>query len=219
MTSAGWALPHHDGSATYVPEQTPELGERLPVFLRVPRASDVTRAWVRVIEDGEPELMAAVVDRQDESDTWLRADLPVVNPVVSYRFLLDGGPHGSQWLNGTGLHGRDVADAFDFRVTTFAKPAEWATGTMYQIFPDRFAKSVDRPAPDWAIPAQWDDPVIGAGPDCPRRLYGGDLDGIIAPWTTSPHGIAGTPNLTADPDGCVQLPHHGPAFSIWRCTT
>ena len=135
---------------------------------------------MRVIEDGEPELVAAVVDRQDESDTWLRADLPVVNPVVSYRFLLDGGPNGYQWLNGSGLHGRDVADAADFRVSTFPKPAEWATGTMYQIFPDRFAKSVDRPAPAWAVPAEWDDPVIGEGPDCPRQLYGGDLDGIIA---------------------------------------
>ena len=133
-----------------------------------------------MIEDGEPELVPAVVDRQDESDTWLRADIPVVNPVVSYRWLLDGGPNGYQWLNGSGLHGRDVADAADFRVSTFAKPAEWATGTMYQIFPDRFAKSVDRPAPAWAVPAQWDDPVIGEGPDCPRQLYGGDLDGIIA---------------------------------------
>jgi alpha-glucosidase len=152
----------------------------MPVFLRVPRASDVTSAWVRVIEDGEPELVAAVVDRQDESDTWLRADLPVVNPVVSYRFLLDGGPNGYQWLNGSGLHGRDVADAADFRASTYPKPAEWATATMYQIFPDRFAKSVDRPAPAWAVPARWDDPVIGEGPDCPRQLYGGDLDGIIA---------------------------------------
>ncbi len=180
MNDGEWARPHHDGSVTYVPEQTPTLGGSMPVFLRVPRASDVTAAWVRVIEDGEPELVAAVVDRQDESDTWLRADLPVVNPVVSYRFLLDGGPNGYQWLNGSGLHGRDVADAADFRVSTFPKPAEWATGTMYQIFPDRFAKSVDRPAPAWAVPAQWDDPVIGEGPDCPRQLYGGDLDGIIA---------------------------------------
>jgi alpha-glucosidase len=52
---------------------------------------------------------------------------------------------------------------------------------MYQIFPDRFAKSVNHPAPAWAKPAAWDDPVIGEGPaDTPRQFYGGDLDGIKA---------------------------------------
>jgi alpha-glucosidase len=57
---------------------------------------------------------------------------------------------------------------------------KWATGTMYQIFPDRFAKSVDRPAPAWAKPADWDDPVIGEGPDALCQYFGGDLDGITA---------------------------------------
>ena len=47
---------------------------------------------------------------------------------------------------------------------------------MYQIFPDRFA---NRPsAPAWAKAAAWDDPVIGEGPDTPRQVCGGDLDGI-----------------------------------------
>ncbi|MCB9134112.1 MAG: glycoside hydrolase family 13 protein [Anaerolineales bacterium] len=173
-----WHLPHHDGSETYVPEQTPTLGGTVPVFLRVPRASDVTNAWVRVLCDGEPELVHATVDRQDARETWLRAELRVVNPVVSYRWLLDGGDYGYQWLNGTGLHSHDVADAADFRISTFEKPPHWATGTMYQIFPDRFAKSQDRPTPTWAKPADWDTPVIGEGPDTPRQLYGGDLDGI-----------------------------------------
>jgi alpha-glucosidase len=179
MTQAAWSQPHHDGSALYVPDPTPRLGGQVDVLLRVPRASAVTSAWVRVINDGEPELVRAAVDRQDTRDTWLRATLPVVNPVVSYRWLLDGGEHGYQWLNGAGLHGHDVPDAADFRLSVFPPPAPWATGTMYQIFPDRYAKSMDRPAPPWALPAAWDDPVIGEGPDTPRQYYGGDLDGIV----------------------------------------
>ncbi|WP_216319731.1 glycoside hydrolase family 13 protein [Deinococcus aestuarii] len=180
MTDALWAQPHHDGSPLYVPEPSPRLGGRADVFLRVPHASDVKSAWVRVLVDGEPELVRATVDRRDGQGTWLRVSLPVGNPVVSYRWLLDGGPHHYQWLNGSGLHGHDVADAADFRLSTSDPPAPWATGTMYQIFPDRFAKSQDRPAPAWAQPAAWDDPVIGEGPDTPRQLYGGDLDGITA---------------------------------------
>lgn len=180
MTEPLWSQPHHDGSALYVPNPTLKLGGKVSVLLRVPRTSDVTCAWARVIIDGEPELVPATVDRQDAQDTWLCAELRVVNPIVSYRWLLDGGPYGYQWLNGTGLHGHDVADACDFQLSTYAPPPQWATGTMYQIFPDRFAKSADRPAPSWAKPAAWDDPVIGEGPDTPRQFYGGDLDGITA---------------------------------------
>jgi alpha-glucosidase len=51
---------------------------------------------VRVIIDDEPELVRPAVDRQDKRDTWLRAALPVINPVVSYRWLLDGGQYGYQ---------------------------------------------------------------------------------------------------------------------------
>ena len=178
MTDIAWSQPHHDGSATYVPDPNPKLGGRVSVLLRVPRSSDVTSAWARVINDGEPELVRATIDRQDERDTWLRAELPVVNPIVSYRWLLDGGPYAYQWLNGAGLHSHDVADAGDFRLSTYDPPPQWATGTMYQIFPDRFAKSVARPAPAWAKAADWDDPVIGEGPDTLRQYFGGDLDGI-----------------------------------------
>jgi alpha-glucosidase len=180
MMETIWSRPHHDGSALYVPEPNPQLGSKITIFLRVPRTSDVGNAWVRVIIDGEPELVHATVDRRDRFDTWLCAELPVINPVVSYRWLLDGGPYGYQWLNGSGLHNHDVADASDFRISTYDPPPNWATQTMYQIFPDRFAKSMDRPAPPWAVPASWDDPVIGEGPDTPRQLYGGDLDGIRA---------------------------------------
>jgi len=180
MTDPLWSHPHHDGSEIYVPESNPKLGGKVAVFLRVPHTSDVTGAWVRVINDGEPELIRAKIDRQDKRDYWLYAELPMINPVVSYRWLLDGGRYGYQWLNGAGLHSHDVADACDFRLSTYDPPPQWATGTMYQIFPDRFAKTVDRTAPDWAKPADWDDPVIGEGPDTPLQYFGGDLDGIRA---------------------------------------
>ena len=53
---------------------------------------------------------------------------------------------------------------------------------VYQIFPDRFARSAassERATPDWAQPAEWDDPVdLGEG-SISRQLYGGDLDGIV----------------------------------------
>jgi alpha-glucosidase len=175
-----WNVPHHDGSAMYVSDLSPALGDQVTVFLRIPRESGVTRALLRVCVDGEQALLETTTERENEHEFWLRADIPVENPVVNYRWLLDGIQDGYQWLNGTGLHTHDVTDASDFRLSTHPAPPAWASdAVLYQIFPDRFAKSADRPAPEWAIAEGWDSPVIGRGPETPYQYYGGDLDGII----------------------------------------
>jgi alpha-glucosidase len=174
-------VPHHDGSATYVSDLSPDVGDTVSVFLRVPRSSGVTRALLRTYVDGEQSLTESTVDRETDHEVWLRGEVHVENPVVNYRWLLDGVPDGYQWLNGEGTHPYDVTDASDFRITTYPPPPSWAAdAVLYQIFPDRFAKSVERPVPDWAIPQSWDDPVVGAGPETPLQFYGGDLDGITA---------------------------------------
>jgi alpha-glucosidase len=81
------------------------------------------------------------------------------------------------------VHRRDVPDASDFRLVAHdAPPPAWATGSVvYQIFPDRFARSAAanrRATPDWAIPAAWSDPVDLSAKGVARQLYGGDLDGV-----------------------------------------
>ena len=176
-----FSVPHHDGSATYVSDPTPDEGDTVSVFLRVPKASGVTRALLRTYIDGEQALTETRVDRESDDEVWLRGDFSVENPVVNYRWLLDGVPDGYQWLNGEGTHDHDVTDAADFRISTHPAPPSWAAdAVLYQIFPDRFARSVERPAPDWAVPQAWDDPVVGHGPLAPLQYYGGDLDGITA---------------------------------------
>ncbi|MGN6246050.1 MAG: glycoside hydrolase family 13 protein [Motilibacteraceae bacterium] len=178
--------PHHDGSALHLPQQAPGLDEDVPVLVRVPRSRPVRAVHVRSVQDGEPRYHEAVVDHVDEHDIWYRATLPVHHPVTSYRVLLDHGT-GYRWLNGTGVHRRDVPDAADFRATTFDPPPAWARSSfVYQVFPDRFARADGRydehPAdvPDWAVPARWSDEVVHQGPDTPRQLFGGDLGGIEA---------------------------------------
>lgn len=61
MTEPAWSMPHQDGSKLYVPEPNPRLDGKVAVRLRAPRAGDVSRAWVRVLADGEPELVPAAV--------------------------------------------------------------------------------------------------------------------------------------------------------------
>jgi alpha-glucosidase len=174
---------HHDGSARYVPAQAPGLGEVVPLYVRVPIGDGLRRVFLRHTPDGEPKFAPAVVDRRTATDVWWRAEIPVRNPVTNYRFLLDG-PAGNRWLTALGVINHDVPDATDFKLVAYDPPPAWARdAVIYQIFPDRFARSAaaaDRPLPDWAIPCDWErTPVIGRGPETPYQFYGGDLDGIV----------------------------------------
>jgi alpha-glucosidase len=175
--------PHHDGASLHVANDAPALGETVPVFVRVPKGDSLTGAWARTTPDAEPHLLAGQVDRETATETWWRFDITVRNPLTNYRFLLGGGPKGSRWLNGAGIHAHGVTDAGDFRLSVSPPPPAWARdAVLYQIFPDRFARSAGadgRRLPAWARPADWDDPVIHHGRDAGLQLFGGDLDGIV----------------------------------------
>nr|WP_055501681.1 glycoside hydrolase family 13 protein [Nonomuraea pusilla] len=172
---------HHDGSADHVSTLAPEPGETVTVFVRTPKGHG-GGVHVRTTPDGEPHFTEALVDRETEHEIWWRADVVARNPVTRYRFLLTDpdAAAGYRWLNGSGLHAGDVPDAHDFRLLTHAAPPGWARdAVVYEIFPDRFARSsARRPLPGWAEERGWDDPVTGTGPSTPREFFGGDLDGV-----------------------------------------
>lgn len=187
--TTGLDLPHHDGSELYVSDLAPRLGDTVTVWVRVPRETPLDRVHARVVHDAEPHFVPLSVDRarSDERETWWRGRIVVHNPTTSYRFILAGGPTRYAWLNAAGVHRRDVPDTGDFRLVGHdAPPPAWAReAVVYQVFPDRFARSrraVRRSAmPDWAIPAAWGDPVFPHKTDSDEighQLYGGDLDGV-----------------------------------------
>ncbi|MFJ5958467.1 glycoside hydrolase family 13 protein [Paenarthrobacter sp. NPDC092416] len=184
-------LPHHDGSELYAPDSV-SLGDTVRLRIRVPQSwGAASRVWVRSVQDGEPRYDAAIRLGAADGWDWWEAAMLVANPVAKYRFLLeadeahDGGARGPRFwtLNAQGLFKRDVADSADFRLTSFAPAPDWLhKATMYQIFPDRFARSAQadgHPVPDWAIGCAWETPVVGAGPETPVQFYGGDLPGIV----------------------------------------
>lgn len=182
--------PHHDGSALYVSTQVPEPGAPVTLWLRAPRAAGVTAAHVRAVHDGEPRYARAEPDPArtgrpiggyGPSDVWWRAEVTPVNAVTPYRWLLET-TAGQRWLTAAGLHGHDVPDSGDFRLVCHEPPPEWmADSIVYEIFPDRFARSGPMPEPPpWALPRDWDrDPVIPSGPGTSQQFYGGDLDGVV----------------------------------------
>jgi alpha-glucosidase len=181
VTSRWLGEPHHDGSPLHVEPGPYSLGDAVKVRVRVPAGREVEHVVLRTIADGEPQLAEARIDRSTATDTWWAADLPIANPVVSYRFALEGGGT-TEWLNSAGTSTIDVTDVADFRLTTHPAPPAWlADAVGYQIFPDRFARGGPLPQPpSWAIPAEWDDPLLQDGRRAVRQWYGGDLPGVEA---------------------------------------
>ncbi|MGY4859182.1 glycoside hydrolase family 13 protein [Cryobacterium sp. AP23] len=181
--SAHLALPHHDGSPLYVSIQAPELGDVVTVRVRIPAAfGPVAMVHTRSNPDQEPRFDEARLLGSANGSVWWAADLVVENPVHGYRFLLTLADGGHQWLNASGLHDIETLDSEDFKLVAHAAPPDWAaTSVMYQVFPDRFARSAaadQRTAPDWAMPAEWEDAVEQLPPGRSHQFYGGDLDGI-----------------------------------------
>jgi alpha-glucosidase len=175
--------PHHDGSALYVSTPTPALGDTVRVRLRVPESiGPVLAVHTRSNPDREPRYAVATPVANVDGWEWWEAELRVENPVHGYRWLLSLADGSSAWVNATGVHTIETVDSEDFRLVTYPAAPDWASSTvMYQIFPDRFARSAAasaRELPDWAEPAEWTDDVIYIGADTPRQLYGGDLAGI-----------------------------------------
>jgi len=183
-------LPHHDGSALHVSTQTPALGDTVTLRLRVPVGYGPLKA-VRVREnpDHEPRWADARLTGTSAGWHWWEAEIVVENPRHGYRWLLvhettaaDGNAGRIEWLNQSGLHSIETLDSEDFALLATPAAPEWLAETvMYQVFPDRFARSVAadaHPAPEWAIAARWDKPVDPVLPGRSQQFYGGDLDGI-----------------------------------------
>jgi alpha-glucosidase len=177
-------LPHHDGSPLHVSAEAPALGDTVTVLVRTHvEDSPVESMWLRTTYDAEP-VYVEMHPSAAGSTTWWEAGLLVHNPVTHYRFLIVRTDGSQEWLTGAGLAGHDVPDATDFRISAYPAAPDWGRdAVVYQVFPDRFARSAaaaDRATPDWALAADWDDEVAFE-PDDPRtpmQLFGGDLDGI-----------------------------------------
>ena len=180
---------HHDGSPLYVSTLSPRLGETLTLRLRTHRDHQPETVVLRTVRDGEPHVVAAEAKETVGTDVWWVAQVVVRNIETHYRWLLVGGAFDFVWLTAGGLLDHDVPDATDFVVSATQPPPDWTLrSVVYQVFPDRFARSGDDTGiaaapegvelPAWAVPRAWTDAPEGRGPHTPREFYGGTLDGV-----------------------------------------
>ena len=177
--------PHHDGSALYVANQKPALLEKIKLKIRVHAAfGKVKNIQVRFSESGEafPTPPAKLLSNKD-GWSWYEATIVMHNPYMNYRWYLEFQDGSSFWLNARGLSNLEQPDVEDFRINTFSSAPSWGkSAVMYQIFPDRFARSANadkHKKPDWALARNWADKVIASGPGTSEQFFGGDLYGVI----------------------------------------
>lgn len=178
-------IPHHDGSPLYVSTQSPALGETVTVRLRVPVAyPPLAAVRTRSNPDHEPEWTDARPIGAADGWDWWEAPVTVRNPRHGYRFFLLHEDGTGAWLTQSGLHRIETLDVEDFALVTTPPPPAWlGDAVMYQVFPDRFARSPqadEHETPGWAIPAQWSDAVDPVMPGRSQQFYGGDLPGIAS---------------------------------------
>lgn len=169
------ADPHHDGSELYVER----FDDAAVLRLRAPDGA-ADAVFLRYVRDGEARTVGATASSQGTGETWWHAEVPLRNPILSYRWLLTGGRLGYRWVNGSGTHGHEVPRTDDFELTAAPGGPDWhLSSVVYEIFIDRFAASGDRqPTPSWALRRDWDSRPEAGTRNTNRELFGGDLAGI-----------------------------------------
>lgn len=172
---------HHDGSALYVSDSAPALGDVVELRLRIPATVEPEQVLLRTVADGEPRMHEAIAGERIGPDRWWSASLPIRNPLTHYRWLITGPSIGYRWLTAAGLIDHDVSDAGDFAISAFPATPAWAHhAVVYQIFPDRFASSGREYAlPEWAVPREWHEHPEGRSRNTGKEYFGGDLWGVI----------------------------------------
>ncbi len=177
---------HHDGSDRYLSNLYPALGETVRVRLRTGSDAPIQKVYLRTSPDGEQSFTAMTPGAVEPPLRWWEADLPVREPMVSYRFVIVA-DDGVWWFNGAGASAHIPTDVNDFQLLADYHPPAWALESVfYQIFPDRFANSGEHTdPPPGTVSYQGREPVTmpwGALPPengfFPFIFYGGDLGGV-----------------------------------------
>ena len=186
--------PYHGADRLSLPQPPSKLGDTVTVRVHVPDALRTRTVAVRALRDAEPVASRLAPADRTATGTWWEGEILVANLVTTYRFCLigeEGSPFPYGWLNAAGLFPFDVSDSADFRLVLHDPAPEWVDDAIvYQIFPDRFARSSQSPTdavglpthaelPDWARPMPWGAEPSVRGEISGHEFYGGDLRGIV----------------------------------------
>lgn len=189
MTLPEWtAGVHHDGSARYVSEPLPKLGQIVQLWLRAPSGAPIKRVFIRTAPDGENHLEPMHRASDDGVVQCWEGNLHISMPKNHYRFKIITETGEAYHINAAGISRVDRPDWFDFRITADLQAPTWVySSVFYEIFPDRFYNGDPELTPKpgaWTyrnFPVsnqQWGE-IPKPYPESGNvNFYGGDLPGI-----------------------------------------
>ena len=177
-----------DGTAEFVSEPSPRLGQRVKVRLRLAADAPVRHVLLRSVHNGAERLTQAVPTEVFRGLRWYEAELAVNEPRVRYQYYVvcDSAVY---FYTQRGVTTYIPDHTYDFvLLAEYEQPAWVRDAVFYQIFPERFCNGdpandvqtgeytilgrTSVRVPDWnAVPAE--EPNI-RGMD----FFGGDLQGV-----------------------------------------
>jgi alpha-glucosidase len=177
---------YHAGTADYLSNICPFLGEHIEVYLRTASDAPVQQIMMRTCPNGEQQFTPMVKAETKGTMQFWRVNLKINENITPYRFGIQT-DQAVWWLNAAGISLQEPFSLFDFKLLAGFHPISWLRDAVfYQIFPDRFANGDPNNDPvmehisyrdlvrntfKWGQPAP-------AGEHNMLAFYGGDLQGI-----------------------------------------
>lgn len=178
---------YSDGSAAFVSNPSPALGETVTIRLRCFADAPVRQVILRTAPNGGEQLIPMRRARVRRGLVSYEAELTVNQPRLGYHFYL--ADEQTVWFyTQRGITSYLPDTTYDFRLLTdYVQPAWVKEAVFYQIFPERFCNgdpANDVKAGEYAVDGHptlrlpWDQtpPTYEEG-RC-LDFYGGDLEGI-----------------------------------------
>ena len=178
---------HSDNTKLFMTPETPILGKKVEVKIRVKNNTEVKKIILQRKYNGETVL-------RQSSESYIRKDfryyvfeLEVNEPVIQYRFIIETNEK-LYFYNQVGIFDYYTLDCFDFKIIADQYMPKWVRQSVfYQIFPDRFYNgNKDNDVQDGQFiydghksqKKDWNAPLEPYEKTGNLNFYGGDLEGI-----------------------------------------
>ncbi len=178
---------YSDGTAMFVSDPSPRLGETVTISLRLYDGAPVRHVILRWLRNGLVQMAHAQKVRVERGLAWYEAEMPVTERRMQYQFYLV--TDEAVWFyTQRGISTCMPDHSCDFvLLTDYVQPAWVKDAVFYQIFPERFCNG--DPANDVqlgeyaqdghpTIHMDWDAAPLAYEQGFCLDFFGGDLQGI-----------------------------------------
>ena len=179
---------YSDGTADFVSNPAPALGETVKIRVRLYADAPVTAVILRTVPNGADTMIPARPVKTEGGLVWWEAELKMTEPRMQYQFYL-AAADGLYFYTQRGITTYLPDQTWDFvLLTDYVQPAWVREAVFYQIFPERFCNgdpANDVRSGEYRVDGHptihvepWNTPAMDYEQGRCLDFYGGDLQGI-----------------------------------------